>query len=202
MESFIAPEQLERPDFLIRGYLPGDGAALNDALAVSYAHLEAFMPWAQREQTVEQSERFVRESRARYLLAENFNLAVFDPSGTEILGGSGYHLREGGLEQRNAEIGMWIRADAAGRGLGTAVLVALLEWGFTQWPWLRLSWRCDALNVASDRCARNAGMVHEGTLRGHANAIRGNGRRDTMCFAALRGEWAPPLPSGTENGPG
>ncbi len=191
-DYFIAPEKLENSDFLIRGYLPGDGAALNEALSVSYAHLRPFMPWAEREQSLEQSERFVRESRAKYLMAENFNLAIFDPSGSTILGGSGFHLREGELDQRNAEIGMWIRAGAAGRGLGTAVLVAVLAWGFDEWPWLRLSWRCDPKNVASARVAENAGMALEGTLRSHATAVHGGGRRDTLCFAALRGEWAPP----------
>lgn len=192
LDYFVAPECLEHSDFLVRGYLPGDGAALNEALAASYSHLRTFMPWAEREQTVEQSERFARESRARYLLAENFNLAIFDPSGSTLLGGSGFHLREGGLDQRNAEIGMWIRAGAAGRGLGTAVLVAVLAWGFEKWPWQRLSWRCDSTNTASARVATKAGMRLEGTLRSHSTAVSGGGRRDTLCFAALRGEWSPP----------
>ena len=188
-DYLVAPDHFEHPEFLIRCYQPGDGAALNAALASSYEHLSPFMPWAQHAQSVEQSERFARESRARYLLAENFNLAVFDPSGAEILGGSGFHLREGTLSARNAEIGMWIRGDMAGKGLGTSVLLAVLEWGFTEWPWLRLSWRCDPLNTASARVAEKAGMQVEGTLRNQTWAVQGDGRRDTLCFSMLRDEW-------------
>ena len=36
-----------------------------------------------------------------------------------VLGGSGFHLREGPLADGAAEMGMWVRASEAGRGLGT-----------------------------------------------------------------------------------
>ncbi|HUM37468.1 MAG TPA: GNAT family protein, partial [Anaerolineae bacterium] len=105
-----------------------------------------------------------------------------------LLGGSGFHLREGGLPQRAAEIGMWIRADAAGKGLGTAVLRALLTWGFTEWPWERLAWRCDGRNLASRRTAEKAGLTHEGVLRQHLLLADGS-RRDTYLYAMLKADW-------------
>jgi RimJ/RimL family protein N-acetyltransferase len=82
---------------------------------------------------------------------------------------------------------MWIRADEAGRGLGTDVLRALLRWGFGEWPWKRLAWRCDARNVASIRVAEKAGMRREGVLRSHM-LTPARERRDTVCYALLRDE--------------
>lgn len=185
---FIAPDQYAAAGFVLRSYQPGDGAKVAEAVNASYQHLKTFMPWAQPEQSVELSEQLCRQFCARWLLAEDFVLGIWAPDGSRLLGGCGYHLREGGLALGNAEIGMWIRGDAAGRGLGTAVLGALLRWGFTEWPWLRLSWRCSSANVASQRTAEKAGLQREGVLRSHAVDPDGQ-RRDTFCYALLRDEW-------------
>lgn len=188
--NFIAPERYVTPNFVIRSYLPGDGVLLSDAVNNSYEHLKTFMPWAKPYQSIEESEALVRRFRGRYLLNEDFVLGIFSPDEQRLLGGSGFHLREGGFAHRSAEIGMWIRADAAGKGLGVAVLRALLEWGFTAWPWERLAWRCDGHNIASRRTAEKAGLRHEGVLREHL-ALPDGSRRDTYLYAMLKTEWKP-----------
>ena len=127
-------------------------------------------------------------SFGEYLLATNFTLGIFAPDGSRLLGSSGFHLREGDLENHTAEIGMWIRADAAGKGLGPRVLRAILAWGFDEWPWGRLTWHCNEVNVASRRTAEKAGMQFEGRLRAVILLPDGT-RENTLCFAALRDEW-------------
>ena len=186
--NFIAPERSVTPTFVLRSYQPGDGELLSDALNNSYEHLTTFMPWAKPYQSVEESEALVRHFRGRYLLNEDFVLGIFSADEQRLLGGSGFHLREGGFPHRSAELGMWIRADAAGKGLGTAVLLALLEWGFTAWPWERLAWRCDGTNLASRRTAEKAGLIHEGVLRQHLLQPDGSWR-DTYLYAMLKAEW-------------
>jgi RimJ/RimL family protein N-acetyltransferase len=189
MDNYLfAPDRIDLPEFTIRSYEPGDGPLMSEALNNSYEHLHPYMYWVKPYQSNEECEQRCRLFRARYLLAEDFVLGIFSPAGDRLLGGTGYHLREGDLSTRNAEIGMWIRADAAGRGLGTKVLVALLHWGFEAWPWLRLSWRCDTTNVASARTAEKAGMQKEGLLRSDFPLADGK-RRDTYIFSALREEW-------------
>jgi RimJ/RimL family protein N-acetyltransferase len=188
MDYLIAPDRTDTAEYTLRSYEPGEGLMLSQAICSSYEHLRTFMPWASPDYSVEEAERFCRTSLARYLLAEDFTLGIFSPDGRRLLGGTGYHLREGGLSTHNAEIGMWIRADAAGRGLGTRVLVTLLRWGFDDWPWLRLSWRCDVRNVASARVATKAGMHREGLLRSDFPLEDGT-RRDTLIFSAVRDEW-------------
>ena len=105
-----------------------------------------------------------------------------------MLGGSGFHLREGPLDSRRAEIGMWIRGSEAGTGLGTEALRGLLEWGFTEWPWRRLSWRCDTRNGASSRVAEKAGLLYEGTRRQRDDGVDGT-TCDAAMYGLLRSDW-------------
>lgn len=185
MEYLVAPDRFETESLVLRSFQPGDGAMLFEAIDASRKHHAAWMPWPGEYQGPENGERRARITRGRYLLAEDFGLAILAPDESEIWGGSGFHLREGGLRHRAAEMGMWIRASKAGQGLGTLALRALVEWGFTEWPWLRLSWHRDGRNVASQRVAEKAGLRAEGILRSHFTALDGQ-RRDTLCFALLK----------------
>ena len=83
---------------------------------------------------------------------------------------------------------MWISAAYAGQGLGSRALAALLAWGFSDWPWERLTWHCDTRNVASARVAEKNGLTREGTLRADRFGVDGQ-RRDTHIYAILRDEW-------------
>ena len=180
MDYLFAPDRRETDAFVLRSYRPGDGAALAASLNASYEHLRSFLPWAQPETSERAAEQRARYFRAKWLLATDFVIAVESTDGGTILGGCGYHLRDGGLATQSAEIGMWIRADAAGCGLGTHVLVELLRWGFDEWPWQRLTWKCSRQNTASIRIAEKAGMTHE------------EASGDTFCFAARRAAWSVP----------
>ncbi len=146
------------------------------------------MPWAVPHMPVEDGEKLVRQFRARYLLAEGFVIGVFSSDEMRLLGSAGFHLREGPITTGCAEIGMFIRQSEAGRGLGPRVVTAMLEWGFSAWPWLRLAWRCDQRNLASIRVAEKCGLRHEGVLRGQLAHV-GNGRRDTACYALTKQDW-------------
>jgi RimJ/RimL family protein N-acetyltransferase len=184
----VPPDRHEAADLVLRSFEPGDGARMAEAVSASYDHLKKFMVWAAPQQSVERSEQKCREFRGRWLLSSDFAIGIWAADESRLLGGCGYHLREGALELGNAEIGMWIRSDAANQGLGTRVLRALLHWGFTEWPWLRLSWRCSSANVASQRVAEKAGLRREGVLRSLAVDADGQ-RRDTVCYAILRDDW-------------
>jgi RimJ/RimL family protein N-acetyltransferase len=183
---FFAPAELRADGFVIRAYRPGDGAALQAAVVASYEHLRPWMPWASPTQTLEQSEANSRRFAASYLLNQDYVLGVW--IGDELAGGTGYHLRGGTVESGNAEIGMWIASARSGQGLGSRVLHALLGWGFGEWGWERLEWRCDTRNLASARVAEKNGLTREGTLRSDAFDVEGQ-RRDTHIYSILRGEW-------------
>jgi RimJ/RimL family protein N-acetyltransferase len=188
MGEWFAPERHEAEGFVLRSYDMGDGALLAAANSESYEHYRPWMAWAVPEQSADDAEVSVRRFRAKYLMHEDFVIGVFSADGQRLLGGTGFHLREGALSSKCAEIGMVVRTSEAGRGLGTRVLAAMLRWGFTEWPWLRLSWRCDDRNLASMRVAEKGGLRFEGVARGQKADV-GDGRRDTACYAITKEDW-------------
>ncbi len=188
MSYLFAPDRRVEVGFVLRSYEPGDGALLSDAANESHEHLRRWISWSRPHQPVKDSESLVRQFRGRYLLAEDFVIGIFSPDETRLLGGTGFHLREGPVSTKSAELGMFIRASEAHRGLGSAVLASMLAWGFTDWPWLRLSWRCDQGNAASMRIAEKCGLRHEGVLRGQPADV-GDERRDTVCYGLTKNDW-------------
>lgn len=163
METLIPPERLETPAFVLRSYHLGDGPLLAAATNASYEHLRTFMRWSRPHTTEAEAEVHARHFRGRWLLSQDFSVAIVSPDGQRLLGSTGFHPRSGGLETRRVEVGMWIRADEAGRGLGAEVLRVMLRWGFSDWPWEELIWRTAPENVASQRTARRVGLVEHET---------------------------------------
>jgi RimJ/RimL family protein N-acetyltransferase len=183
--GFQAPEEHRAGDLLLRSYHPGDGLELNRAVVSSYAHLRTFMPWARAETTVEDSEERARRFRAAWLLGED-QWVVGSWRGGKLVAGTGFHLRGRPLEAGVADIGMWVRADEAGHGLGTRVLQAMVDWADVGWPFYRLTWSCDARNAASARVAEKCGFVLEGRLReDERDHLDPSFRRDTLQFGLL-----------------
>jgi RimJ/RimL family protein N-acetyltransferase len=185
-DLFITPLSFTSDGFTIRAYQPGDGPELRIATISSYEHLRPWMPWAVAEDSVEACELRARRFAARYFLNEEFVMGIW--VGDRLAGGTGFHLRGAPLAPQSAEIGMWIGGSYAGQGLGTRVLRAMLQWGFEEWGWQRLSWHCDTRNHASASVARKNGMKLDGTLRSDALGVEGE-RRDTYIFSMLRQEW-------------
>ncbi len=184
-EPFIAPTFYHAGGFVLRAYQAGDGSALREAVTESYEHLRPWMPWASAEQTYEQAEATARRLSSSFLSGADYSLGVWD--GEELVGGTGFHLRCGPVEWKCAEIGMWIRGTRAGEGLGTRVLAAMLDWGFGEWGWERLVWKCDTANIGSARVAEKNGMIREATFISSAVTVAGD-RCDMYYFAKLKGQ--------------
>ncbi len=165
MDYLIPPDELRTDEFVLRRYEPGDGPALCEAVIATRQHIPDWEPFAGLDMTEELAERRVRQACGRWLLAEDFSIAIMEPDGSRLLGSCGYYMRGQAIGRLITECGMWLRHDRIGQGLGTAVLRTLLAWGFRDWPWQRIEWRCDDRNIASWRTAEKAGMTLEGTLR-------------------------------------
>jgi RimJ/RimL family protein N-acetyltransferase len=187
---FTAPEAWRHGDLLLRSFRPGDGAELNRATQSSLEHLRPWMGWASPDTTAEDSEAFARQSFARWLLGEDFGIGVW--RGERLVAATGFHLRGRPLEHGNGEVGMWVRADEAGKGLGTRVLQAVVDWADAAWPFRKLIWTCDSRNLASARVAEKCGFQLEGRLREHRPAAAEPSRRETtLVFGLLPGDPRP-----------
>ncbi len=85
------------------------------------------------------------------------------------------------------EIGCWLEADGAGRGLVDRACRALIGWAFQERGMSRVEWWVAAGNTRSIHAARRLGMTHEGVLR-RRYPYRGV-RHDSEIWSVLREEW-------------
>jgi RimJ/RimL family protein N-acetyltransferase len=92
------------------------------------------------------------------------------------------------LHNRMAHLGLSLRPSFRGRGLGTDVVLALCEYGFTVRGLHRLQVETLASNAAMIGGASRAGFVHEGTLRG-AGWVNGE-FADEVILGLLPVDWA------------
>jgi len=87
---------------------------------------------------------------------------------------------------RHAEAGITLVPEARGRGVGTAALLQLVEFGFVRRNLRRIHLQAIASNTGALRCYEKAGFVVEGRLREHA-WVRG-AYEDIVLMGILRSE--------------
>ena len=85
---------------------------------------------------------------------------------------------------RHAEMGISLVRDARGRGIGTAAIRQLVEFGFVRRNLRRIHLQAIASNVAALRAYEKAGFDVEGRLRDHA-WVRGR-YEDIVLMGILR----------------
>lgn len=90
------------------------------------------------------------------------------------------------LFARHAEAGISLERNARGRGIGTAAIVQLVEFGFVRHNLRRIHLQAIASNLAAIRAYERAGFVIEGRQRQHA-WVRGT-YEDIVRMGILRSE--------------
>ena len=91
---------------------------------------------------------------------------------------------------RHAEAGISLVPEARGRGVGTAAILQLVEFGFVRRNLRRIHLQAIASNTGALRSYEKAGFVVEGRLREHA-WVRGS-YEDIVLMGILRSEQTRP----------
>jgi RimJ/RimL family protein N-acetyltransferase len=90
---------------------------------------------------------------------------VIDVDGAAVGGASLFAIDQ---LARHAEAGIALERNARGRGIGTAAIVQLVEFGFVRHNLRRIHLQAIASNLAAIRAYEKAGFVIEGRQRQHA----------------------------------
>jgi ribosomal-protein-serine acetyltransferase len=176
-------DELRGERVLVRPYQPEDAEALFAAVVASRDYLLPWLPWAIGYDSVDDAREFINRARARWLLREDFTVSVWERESGRLLGGSGLHVRDAGVEAY--EIGYWLRRDAAGHGYMAETVRLLADCAFDTLGAERVFIRCDARNRRSAAVAERVGFRFEGRLRHDAIAYDG-AVRDTLIYALTR----------------
>ncbi|MEU1732000.1 GNAT family protein [Streptosporangium sp. NPDC020145] len=112
-------------------------------------------------------------------------LAVTDVAEGRTIGVGRLHIEHD--HPHSAEIGMGLRPDHWGRGIGTDLVRLLLVFGFRHLGLHRVWGARSPANTAAQLTMLMAGMVEEGRIRHHVRA-RGTWR-DSVVHSAIEDEW-------------
>jgi len=130
------------------------------------------------------AEEFVRKARDQWRDDEAYVFAIIEKASEGFAGCMGIHP----LPAHNrAEVGYWIGLPYWGRGLATAALRLIVQFGFEELGLNRIGAGHLPGNLASGRVMQKANMRYEGTLRG-ALLHRGE-YKDEVWYAILRSDY-------------
>lgn len=178
------PDRFETERLQLRTLLPGDGAALHEAVIASLPALQPWMPWAMEPMDAEAYEVYVRKQHLKFLAREDLGLLILLKDGGTIIGGTGLHTLD--WEVPKFEIGYWVRTGYEGQGYVTEAVLGVVDFAFRELNAERLEIQCDASNVRSAAVARRAGFVLEAHQKREARNHYNGELRDTLLFALLR----------------
>jgi RimJ/RimL family protein N-acetyltransferase len=177
------PHNFDTERLTIRCPMPGDGAALNEAVLESLEQLRPWLPWAMETPSVEQTETNVRRGYIRFMAREDLWLLLFLKGTNICVGGSGLHRID--WELPKFEIGYWLRTSYVGQGYMTEAVVGITNFAFDMLGAKRVEIRCDSLNARSSSVAERLGFPLEGILRRDRRDHLSGDLRDTMIFAKI-----------------
>jgi ribosomal-protein-serine acetyltransferase len=145
-------------------------------------HVRPWLPWADRNQTVEEVRGFIQHALGEFARGESIACAIFHQG--RIVGGIGSNTD---LNNSIASIGYWIGVEHQGKGLITRCVRSLSDYLFREYKLERVEIRCQQENARSRAIPVKLGFKEEGTFR---RAFRTSGRSvDVVIYAMLRDEW-------------
>jgi RimJ/RimL family protein N-acetyltransferase len=170
-------------DVYIRPYTLEDAALIVEAVLASVGQLQPWMTWGHPAYGLAESRTWLKAQVAAFEQRTAFEFAIVSKEG-HYLGGCG--LNQIDIVNRRANLGYWVRTDAAGRGAATAAVGLLRQWAFRHTDLERLEIVVAVGNLASQRVAAKSGATREGTLR---RRLRLHGRQhDAALFALVRND--------------
>lgn len=175
------PVRLAASAVLIREFAPDDA----DALYKIYGDMDATRHLSFEAKTIEQVQSVV-ESAVESATNEPrfvYMLAVEDIASGELIGAA----RLGLTEHQSGQIGFALRPDQWCKGKGTQTVQLLEELGFRELGLHRIWGARSPLNDGSAKTMLKAGMIEEGTIRGHL-FTRG-AWRDSVVHSILSDEY-------------
>ncbi|WP_175639165.1 GNAT family N-acetyltransferase [Metabacillus schmidteae] len=178
------PSEFYTDRLLIRMPKPGDGKAVYDAIQASIDELKPWMPFAQKEQSEQETEINIRNAYVRFINREDLRLLIFLKDTGEFIASSGLHRINWDVPK--FEIGYWIDTRYSGKGYITEAVQGISNFAFNELKARRIEIRCDSKNEKSRRIPERLGFTLEGIFKNDAISADGIGLRDTCIYARIK----------------
>lgn len=175
------PEEFTTDRLLIRMPRPGDGKAVYEAITASKSELRPWLPFAQKEQSEEDTELNIREAHIAFLKREDLRLLIFSKKTGEFIATSGLHRMDWLVPK--FEIGYWIDSRYSGKGYMTEAVQAITDFAFRELKARRVEIRCDEKNIKSRSVPERLGYRLEGILLNDDISPDNKELRNTCIYA-------------------
>jgi ribosomal-protein-serine acetyltransferase len=180
---FDLPVPITTPRLILQPPRLGDGTILNEAVVESIDMLKQFMPWAKMTPSECDSEEFVRQAAANWILKKNdepyLPLFIFEKATGKFIGATGYHHYD--WDVPCLETGYWLRTSYVGQGFMTEAINAITQYAFKQLSVKRIAITCDVRNVKSQKILERLGYKLEAILKSNRINVAGE-VSDTLLF--------------------
>lgn len=156
------PEEFETERLLIRMPHAGDGKVVHEAIEASRNELKPWLPFAQKEQSVEEVEINIRNAYIAFIKREDLRLLIYLKETGEYIASSGLHRIDWSVPK--FEIGYWIDSRQSGKGYITEAVKGITNFAFEELKARRIEIRCDEKNIKSRAVPERLGYNLEGIL--------------------------------------
>lgn len=180
------PDRIETPRLYIRPCLPGDGSDVFIAISESRNELIPWLPFARKEQSLDEVEAGVRESYAEFIKKTDIRLHIYLKGTDEFIGSTGLHRIDWNVPK--VEIGYWLHTKHTKKGYIVEAVNALTRFALNDLSCQRVEIRCDERNTASKRVPEKLGFMLEGIIRHDHLDENGKDARNTCVYALIPGD--------------
>lgn len=171
-------------DLVLRPFEPRDAAVLFALSDRNRDHLRPWLPWIEKTLSVNDTQQFIAAMRAGYGKGTDVAIGIWHQGA--LAGSIGLHQID--QENKSAEIGYWLSADAQGHGLITRSCRAVIGYAFRDLNLNRIVIKVAPDNLASRAVPERLGFVREGTLR--QVAAHYDTFLDLIIYSILAAEWS------------
>jgi len=179
------PESFDSERLTIRVPREGDGEIVYNAVMASINELKEWLPFANYEQSIENTEENLREAIANFVLKKSMRLLLFKKGTNEVIGSSGLHNIDWDVPR--FEIGYWVKTEFAGQGYITEAVERIAEFAFKDLGAKRVEIRCDEQNIKSRKIPEKLHFALEGILKNDSLHAETEELTSTAVYA--RYEW-------------
>lgn len=125
------------------------------------AHLRCWLPWLDRNRSVDDTRAFIETTRAQLAANNGYSCAILvDGAIAGIIGQHGIDWAN-----RSTSLGYWLAERHQGRGIMTAAVRAFVGHAFGELDLNRVEIRCATENHRSCAVPERLGFRHEGMIR-------------------------------------
>lgn len=162
----------------------GDEVAVYDAIKYSRKSLQKWLPFAQKDQTIDDVKLSVRLAHIAFLKRDDLRLHIFLRETGAFIGSSGLHRIDWDIPK--VEIGYWIDDRFSGKGYMTEAVDRITAYAAEEINARRVEIRCDVDNAKSRANPEALGFALEGILSQDSMSPSGKELRDTCIYAKTR----------------